>query len=227
MNDSVVKEDKYENYLLVEGSEDKHVLRHLLGYHQIPQQFKIKDEHFEIKDHEGIDNLLNQKTLRTYLKIDEMRRFGIIVDADTNLTARWQKVRDILNSLGYNTLPISLNFDGLILKEEGRPVVGIWLMPNNQISGVLEDFVRFLVPSDDVLWPKAKNIVEEVKAIETDRRFHDVYESKACIHTWLAWQKEPGKPMGVAITARYLDATNPQAQQLITWIRQLFNLESV
>ena len=125
MNDSVVKEDKYENYLLVEGNDDKHVLSH-----------------------------------------------------------------------------------------------------HNQISGALEDFVRFLVPSDDVLWPKAKNIVEEVKAIETDRRLHNVYESKACIHTWLAWQKEPGKPMGVAITARYLDATTSHAQQLITWIRQLFDLES-
>src|SRR5947207_14292482 len=85
MNDSVVKEDKYENYLLVEGNDDKHVLSHLLGYHRIPQQFKIKNEHFEIKDHEGIDNLLSEKRLRTYLKIDQMRRFGIIVDADTNL----------------------------------------------------------------------------------------------------------------------------------------------
>jgi len=226
MNDSVVKEDKYENYLLVEGNDDKHVLSHLLGYHRIPQQFKIKNEHFEIKDHEGIDNLLSEKRLRTYLKIDEMRRFGIIVDADTNLTARWQRVHDILNGLGYSSLPINPNPDGLILKEEGLPVAGIWLMPNNQISGALEDFVRFLVPSDDVLWPKAKNIVEEVKAIETDRRFHNVYESKACIHTWLAWQKEPGKPMGLAITARYLDATTSHAQQLITWIRQLFDLES-
>jgi hypothetical protein len=49
--------------------------------------------------------------------------------------------------------------------------------------------------------------------------------SEACIHTWLAWQKEPGKPMGVAITARYLDATTSHAQQLISWIRRLFDLE--
>jgi len=31
MNDSVLKEDKYENYLLVDGNDDKHVLSHLLG----------------------------------------------------------------------------------------------------------------------------------------------------------------------------------------------------
>lgn len=224
MDSSLVIEEKFENYLLVEGSEDKHVLRHLLNYHQIPQQFRVKDEYLEIKEHEGIDNLLNVKTLRTYLKTDEMRRFGIIVDADTNLTAR-QRVRDILQSLGYSNLPVKPNPEGIILKEEGRPVVGVWIMPNNQITGVLEDFVHFLVPADDVLWIKAKDVVGEVKAIETDRRFHPEYESKACIHTWLAWQKEPGKPMGVAIAARYLDPVAPLAQQLMNWIRQLFDLK--
>ena len=50
---------------------------------------------------------------------------------------------------------------------------------------------------------------------------------KAHVHTWLAWQKEPGKPMGQAITKRYLDANAPHAQQLIVWIRKLFGLETV
>ncbi len=68
--------------------------------------------------------------------------------------------------------------------------------------------------------------MQKVKVIiEEDRRFRDVYESKAHIHTWLAWQKEPGKPLGQAITARYLDADAPHAQQLMDWIRKLFDLE--
>ena len=29
--------------------------------------------------------------------------------------------------------------------EEELPTVGIWLMPNNQKTGMLEDFIRFLV----------------------------------------------------------------------------------
>ncbi len=45
-------------------------------------------------------------------------------------------------------------------------------------------------------------------------------------HLQLAWQKEPGKPMGLAITARYLDANAPYAQELLDWIRKLFNLKS-
>lgn len=47
---------------------------------------------------------------------------------------------------------------------------------------------------------------------------------KAEIHTWLAWQKEPGKPLGQAITARYLNPNAPDAQQLIAWIRRVFHL---
>jgi hypothetical protein len=45
------------------------------------------------------------------------------------------------------------------------------------------------------------------------------------IHTWLAWQKRPGIPMGLAITAHYLDASAPAAQLFVRWIRRLFDLE--
>ena len=49
---------------------------------------------------------------------------------------------------------------------------------------------------------------------------------KAQLHTWLAWQEQPGTPLGLAITNRYLDANAPHAQKLMDWIRQLFDLES-
>ena len=107
------------------------------------------------------------------------------------------------------------------------PAVGIWLMPDNKISGMLEDFASLLRPSEDVLWPVAVGVVQQVKSIETNLRFQDVYESKARIHTWLAWQKEPGKPVGQAITKGYLKADAALAQQFIDWVRKLFDLEAV
>jgi hypothetical protein len=61
-----------------------------------------------------------------------------------------------------------------------------------------------------------------VKLVEAGVRFKEVHESKARIHTWLAWQEEPGKPVGQAITARYLDANMPHVRQLLDWIRELF-----
>ncbi len=48
-----------EYLLLVEGKDDRHVFYALLRHHQVPQSFEIKDK-------EGIDNLL--ETLPTELK---------------------------------------------------------------------------------------------------------------------------------------------------------------
>jgi hypothetical protein len=66
------------------------------------------------------------------------------------------------------------------------------------------------------------------KVIATKRfKFRLEHRSKACVHTWLAWQEEPGTPMGQAITARYLDADALHAQQLMRWFRKVFDLESL
>lgn len=78
------------------------------------------------------------------------------------------------------------------------------------------------MPEDDTLWPLAEDVVRKV--IATDRKFRLSYTSKALLHTWLAWQEEPGGPMGQAITKRYLNANAPYAQELMSWIRQLFEI---
>ena len=222
MSKHLVREEKHKNFLLVEGMNDVNVFHHLLDCYQIPARFQRKGESFKILNHRGVDNLL--KKLGIYLKVDEPSRYGIIIDADIDLAIRWRQLRGILERSDYRTIPIHPNPEGTILKEEGRPVVGIWLMPDNQVTGMLEDFVRFLVPPNDLLWPMAEEIVQKVKAIETDKRFRGAHESKARIHTWLAWQKRPGVAMGVAIAERYLDANVPYVQQLISWILQLFDL---
>ncbi len=59
----------------------------------------------------------------------------------------------------------------------------------------------------------------------TQNRCRDTHLPVAEIHTWLAWQEEPGSPLGQAITKRYLDADAPRAQQLMDWVRRLFDLE--
>lgn len=225
MSEGTLSRVKYQNYLLVEGSDDKHVFYHLLDYYHIRQIFKNKGESFEIIDHEGIDNLLSVKTLGTYLKGSSLRRFGIVVDADTDLAARWQRISDILKSAGYTTIPVSPQQEGTILREEESPVVGVWLMPDNTVPGMIEHLMSLLRPDNDVLWPIAENIVQTVT--NTECRFPSTQMAKAYIHTWLAWQKEPGKPMGQAITAHYLNADASHAQQLISWIRRLFDLETV
>ncbi len=212
----LVREEVPQNYLLVEGDDDAQVLYHLLMRHKIHEQVAIKNKG-------GIENLLG--TLRTELKGSGELRLGIVIDADTDIAARWQALRDRLVAFGYNTVPKTPHPDGTIIEDDGQPVVGVWLMPDNKIPGMLEDFVSFLVPQGDILWPMAEDVLQKV--IEVDCRFPQTQTIKAHLHTWLAWQEEPGKPMGQAITKRYFKAEAAHAQQLMTWIRQLFSLKQL
>lgn len=45
---------------------------------------------------------------------------------------------------------------------------------------------------------------------------------KAVIHTWLAWQEEPGTALGQAITKRYLDPSRDPAPAFRNWLLELF-----
>ena len=223
----VVKAGVSQNYLLlVEGKNDQHVIWSLLEHHGVP-------ETFEVKSIDGIERLLDTFENRFARLLDNLEveltrivegKVGVVVDADADLAARWQSTRDTLMRSGYSSIPKAPTPGGTIIQQPGKPAVGIWIMPDNKIPGMLEDFVSFLRPQNDPLWPITEEAVQKVKGIEEKYRFRDVYESKARIHTWLAWQKEPGKPMGQAITVRYLDADAPHAQELIAWIRRLFEL---
>ena len=93
-------------------------------------------------------------------------------------------------------------------------------MPNNTSPGMLEDYLFFLVPAGDPLFERAGRCVEGIPVEE--RRFTEAHVSKALIHTWLAWQDDPGTPLGQAITKRYFDSDGPQVQALLGWLTRLF-----
>lgn len=215
MSNDVIKEDKL-NHVLVEGPDDAQVFFHLLRYYGLDTQVTIQHK-------EGIDNLLEALEIELIGRAET--RLGIVVDADTDIATRWQSLRHRLLEAGYTSVPLHPATGGTVLKQEGRPIVGLWLMPDNSLPGILEDFMSLLIPAEDILWPMAQDVVQQV--VTKDRRFPQTQGMKATIHTWLAWQEEPGKPMGLAITKRYLDATSPQAQQLINWLCRLFDIERI
>lgn len=93
-------------------------------------------------------------------------------------------------------------------------------MPDNKKPGKLEDFIKLLIPSDDALYPKAVECVNQIDSSE--KRFSDSDTIKAHIHTWLAWQKEPGVSLSVAIKEKYLNTSAPRAKAFMTWLKDLF-----
>src|SRR5579885_969110 len=88
------------NSLLVEGKDDEHVLYSLFEHYHIPEQF-------EVRNTEGVTQLL--EALDVELDRAGLERLGIIVDADTDLAAHWQSLRDILlrRQYPYRQVPLA------------------------------------------------------------------------------------------------------------------------
>ncbi|MCC6553821.1 MAG: hypothetical protein IT372_12475 [Polyangiaceae bacterium] len=204
--------------LLVEGKNDLHVLSALLKHHAVPQTFQVDVV-------EGIDNRI--QSVRVRLKAlqttDALERIGIVVDADLDTSKRWQVLQTAVQSVTGVALPDAPGKQGTVVTLDNGRRFGAWVMPDNVLPGKLEDFLAFLVPTADVLLPHVDRFLDALPERERcPARFPDKDRIKARIHGWLAVQTEPGKPMGQAITARYLDADAPMASALIDWLRRLF-----
>lgn len=197
--------------LWVEGQDDQHVVWSLLRHHAVPQTFVVVDR-------KGIDNLMD--ALRVQLTVGSgVTRLGVVVDADADITARWASLRDLLERSGFRQVPEQPLADGLIIHQAERPVIGVWLMPDNSAPGMLEDFAASLIPAEDFLWSYAGSAIDGIP--DDERRFSAAHRSKVHIRTWLAWQEEPGSPMGQAITKGDLDANAPGALRFVAWLRRL------
>ncbi len=210
------------NTLLVEGKDDDAVIFRLFNHYGI-----VKGNITIVKaggDSRLINDLIDG--LRVRIKNAEPHdKIGVVIDADTDVMARWTSLRNTLIDSGYQSIRANPDAEGTVIAATDKlPTVGIWLMPDNRLSGMLEDFVSFLIPHDDKLWGQALQSVANIPV--KDRKFAPQHQRKAEIHTWLAWQKKPGKPLGLAIMFHYLDANADHAKQFIAWVRRLFDLQS-
>lgn len=160
-------------------------------------------------------------SLPVKLREENLQTLGIVVDADFDATARWQAVIRKLQEFGYQDIPKTPVRNGWIDLQSEKPKIGVWLMPNNQLPGMLEDFVKYLIPVGDKLQEKVEAILQEIET-EQLNPYSLTHRQKAFIYTWLAWQKKPGMPMGQAITAKALSNDNPEVRVFINWLNLLF-----
>ena len=199
--------------LLVEGNDDEHVIKHICLKRGIPVPK-------EVRPHEGAPDLLLSLPTQLKTSTDEGDVVAAVIDADKDVQGRWQAVSKRLSDAGYENVPDNPDPNGTILDPpEGSilPIAGVWIMPNNQHCGKLEDFLISLVPNQDTLLTYATEVVEHLP----DKRFSDKDQVKAIMHTWLAWQQSPGRPYGIAIRASFLDAEAPAADALVAWLSRL------
>lgn len=210
--------DKMQDFpqkLLVEGKTDKHIVWALCEHYHVA-------ENFNVRDCDGIDNLLQVLSIML-TNPSNVNTIGIIVDADNDMKARLDQIRSIVEPYGYD-IPDELKHSGLICSASDLdyPKLGLWLMPDNIHLGMVEDFALSMVSTDDALLMEAEDELQRIEE-SGNNRYSLIHHSKAKIHTYLAWQEEPGCPIGLSITKHVLDPNHPIAQGFVqNWLVPLF-----
>lgn len=203
--------ENFNKKLLVEGNDDQHVIWALC------EKFTV-NENFDVIDCEGITKLYEQLPIR--FKQAQVNTIGLIIDADSEIKDRWKSISTLLSLQGF-TIPENIPLEGLILKDNSGFKIGVWIMPNNNENGMLEDFISFLVPKEDKILPIVN---DTLKAIENQglNQYSLIHKSKATIHSWLSLQSDPGTPMGLGITKRYLTTDEETCLKLVNWLKELY-----
>lgn len=204
--------EEFSQKLLVEGNNDQHIIRALR------KRFSLA-RNFDIVDCGGDTKLLDDFSI--YLKQADTTTLAIILDADTDLTKRWEQVKSTFHKKGFSNIPEQIPSTGLVHEEQGKRL-GVWLMPNNQLAGKIEDFIRFLIPEEDKLLPQVEKHLNEMES-KGLTRYASKDRPKALVHAWLALQESPGTPLGQSITKRYLSVENEVAQVFMKWLKETFN----
>ena len=119
-----------------------------------------------ISDYGGIETLLQTEVISTELNSPNLETLGLIVDADSDPSHRWQEIYrtcgpfapDIPNEAPENGLISTAHTSG------EKPIrFGIWMMPDNKTKGMLETFLAYLIANDDSLWDEAQSAVQKAK----------------------------------------------------------------
>ena len=207
--------------LLVEGVVDKRVIVNLLisqGVNWVTDGKPI----VHVDDLGGLPEILEDGVIESELRAWGLESLGIVVGANGDAAQQWQRIRERCRR-EIPTIPKRIPSEGLILEHDYGVRFGVWIMPDNQLCGMLEDYLVSLVPDEQShLLELARRSVLQAKAAGAP--FREVHRTKAEIHTWLAWQDKPGPQLHVAVLQRLLVPDRPESRKFIAWLRSLFEI---
>lgn len=200
--------------LMVEGIDDKWTIINLLGRHGVDWSSGGLALPF-VEDCQGKDRLLAAIGTAA-ISLD---RLGIVLDADHDPSARWQQAVDRFRSKGI-LFPTKPDPAGTVVSTPDGRRFGVWLMPDNRVPGILEDFLAAIVPTGDVTWPHARAATLTARELGAPLAEADV--SKGVIHAWLAWREQSGVPFGTALTSAVLRHDSDGAAAFVAWFHRMF-----
>jgi uncharacterized protein DUF3226 len=185
-------------------------------------------EHLGIKDVQ-VDQYDGKSKIAAGLKairdrsgfINQVVSMGVTRDADyadhpaDDLAAAQRAFQSVSGALAYANLPLPL---APMVKAAGNPEVSVFILPDNQKPGMLEDLCFESTDAPDI-----NCITEyfECVALQTGRVQVPRNVSKSCVHAWLATQAEPDNQLGQAAQAGYWNWNNPAFDLIKQFVRQL------
>ena len=131
--------------LLVEGQTDKRVIPYLMEANGIAWEDTAANPIVAIEPVGGVEEMLKPGVVEAELAATGLEALGIVVDANGDAHERWGQLRRHYES-AVPGLPEVLPEDGLTTAEQGHPAgrrvprFGVWIMPDNRLTGMLEDF---------------------------------------------------------------------------------------
>jgi hypothetical protein len=212
--------------LLVEGSADRDFFNQvckLLDLHKNPRVEVVTPQDYSIP-RGGKEDVL--KLLPRFLNdiADDnkpLTYFAIVVDADKKEHGSGcdKTLEQVKALLGKDYSLKENNEDGFIFKHsDGFSDFGLWIMPDNQNEGILEDFIQCVVNQEDELFNHAVKTVEKLEP----KKFANHHHSKAEIATWLAWQKPPGRGVYCTIEDNLLNTDHDLFKKMKAWLNAVF-----
>jgi hypothetical protein len=169
------------------------------------------------------------------LNLASKARIGLVVDADDpalNASDGFPNTRQTVNlqlqQRSFNSFATGAGTTGLIATANhlDHVVTGMWVMPDNNANGYLEDFANTVVASSEQA--QQAFALGQSRAVLTGSHggptfaFKAHHLPKAAVGTWLAWSDPPRMNLGTAVSRGLLDVQHPAFCSLIAWLNLLY-----
>lgn len=219
-----------ESLLLVEGESDRGFFEQLCKQLQIDAKVQVVPPKGIGGDRNTKQGVFNRLELLLNQLVDseaKLKKLAVIVDADypsisppDGYQNTVKKIEQFVNPFGFSLINQENN-NGLIFQNDSSDIsdFGLWVMPNNGDDGMLEDFIKRCINSNEQpLFNHAQTTVSQLPS----PKFKAHHCSKAEIATWLAWQKVPSHGLYIPIKDSLLDENNPLFEKLKNWLVHVF-----
>lgn len=215
-----------QKILLVEGEADKGFFKKVCKKLSLDATVKValpKDLAGNAFNTKG--GVLSQlELLQNQLEDGHITNIAAIVDADfiehgSGTEKTLKKASDLLAPFGFTKRNSPLVSGFYFDHDDGLPSIGLWIMPDNQKEGMLEDWLKSCIKSDEEkLYIQAQEAVQKIN----NPKFKKHLQVKAEISTWLAWQSSPGHGLYCIAYNDLLDETNDNYKNLCLWLQAVF-----